>query len=291
MLERFGAFAEKARPFLSDARSSEVAIVLPQTLQLSAYYGFALEGQQKCVRALHYNAHASAEVVGEYQLERLGSRKLILLPSPWALSQPAWDQLLDKVGAGATLLVTGPFDVDEHFHATDRQHSAGLDYERVILSTRENVVRWPSGQGRAIFGGDKCNYLEQARLANGQAFAKRALGKGQILFFSLPLELNDDIELLADVYRFALREAGVAPLCRTSLTDAGVLILPTPLDQATLYLLSSESSQSQTVRFTDSASARPLAVDLPAGRAALLLVTHTGEVVARYDPTAFVTNH
>jgi hypothetical protein len=290
MIERFGAFAQTATPFLSDARPSDVAIVLPQTLQLSAFYGYALEAQHKCVRALHYDARASAETVGEHQLERLGSPKLILLPSPWVLSQPAWERLIDKVRAGATLLVTGPFDADEHFHATDRQRPVGLDYERVILSTRENEVAWPGGRGRAVFSGDKCTYLEQARLPNGQTFARRALGKGQILFFSLPLELNDDVELLASVYRFALGEAGVAPVYRTSITDTGVLIMPTPLDKATLYLLSSESSQRQTVRFTDTASGKAVTVDLPAGRAALLLVTHAGEIAARYDPTELDTD-
>jgi hypothetical protein len=285
MLARLAEFAQKAAPFLSDARPSDVAIVLPQTLQLSAFNGYGLEAQRKCVRALHYNARSRAEIVGEYQLDRLGSPKLILLPSPWVLSQPAWEQLLAKVRAGATLLVTGPFDLDEHFHPTDRHRSAGLDYERGILATRENAVAWPGGRGHAIFSGDKCNYIEQARLAAGRTFARRTLGKGQILFFTLPLELNDDIELLGSVYNFALREASVAPLYRTTLADTGVLVLPTPLDKATLYLLLSESSAKETVRFTDAASGKALAVDLPAGRAALLLVTHAAEIVARYDPT------
>jgi hypothetical protein len=69
----------------------------------------------------------------------------------------------------------------------------------------------------------------------------------------------------------------VTPLYHTTLADTGVLVMPTPREKATLYLLWSESSQSQTVRFTDSASGKPLAVDLPAGRAALVLVARQGE--------------
>jgi hypothetical protein len=286
MLERFGAFADRAAPFLSDARPSDVAMVVPQSLQLSALSNYAIEAQQKCIRALSYHARAVAEVVGEYQLERLGSPKLILLPSPWTLSQPAWERLIENVRGGATLLVTGRFDADEHFHATDRHRAVGLAYEPAILTTRENAVAWPGGHGRAVFGGDKCTYIEQAVLPGGQTFARRPLGKGQILFFSLPLELNDDLALLGAVYRFALAETHVAPLFRTSLDDTGVLICPTPLERATLYVLMSESSSRHEVEFTDVASGKQLSVNLPPGRAALLLVTHQGEIVARYDPTA-----
>ena len=285
MLARFGAFAQKAAPFLSDTRSSDVAMVVPQSLQLSALSNYAIEAQQKCIRALHYNARASAEIFGEHQLERLGSPKLILLPSPWVLSQPAWERLIEKVRAGATLLVTGRFDADEHFHATDRHRAVGLAYEPAVLATRENAVAWPGGYGRAVFGGDKCTYLDQALLPGGQTFARRMLGKGQILFFSLPLELNDDLALLGAVYRFALAEARVAPLFRTALDDTGVLICPTPLEKATLYVLMSESSSHNKVAFTDVASGKAIALDLPSGRAALLLVTRQGDIVARYDPT------
>jgi len=283
-LGRLGGFAQEAEPHLSDARPGDVALVLPQSLQLSVFSDYALEAQQKCMRALYHHARGCAYAVGEYQLELLGQPRLILLPAPWVLSPKAWDALLEKVRAGATLLVTGRFDLDEHFHPTERHRAAGLDYEPRILSTRENPVRWPGGAGRATFSGNKTTFLERAGLPAGATFARRAVGQGQVLFFTLPLELNDDLKLLGDVYRWALHEARVTPVYRTGLEDPGILICPTPLESSTLYVLTSESSQRRDVVFQDVASGKELRVGLDPGRAALLLVTREGRVVARYEP-------
>ena len=91
------------RSIFRNARPNDVAIVLPQSLQLSVFNELALEAQQRCVRALYHQARASAEAVGEYQIGLLGKSRLILLPSPGALRPEAWDALLTKVRAGATL--------------------------------------------------------------------------------------------------------------------------------------------------------------------------------------------
>jgi hypothetical protein len=285
-LTRLGTFARDAEPHLSDARASDVAIVLPQSLQLSVFNDLAVEAQQKCVRALYHHARASAETVGEYQIDLLGSPRLVLLPSPWTLRQETWDALLSRVRAGATLLVTGRFDLDEHFRPTNRHEKAGIAYDPGILPTRENLVRWPGGSGLATFSGSKTTYLEQATLPGGATFARKALGQGRVLFFTLPLELADDPKLLGSVYRWALAEARVAPAYRTALDDPGILICPTALDAATLYVLTSESSVRREVAFRDVASGKDLRVPLDPGRAAILLVTHAGQVVARYDPAS-----
>jgi hypothetical protein len=286
VLGRLGAFARDAEPHLSDARPGEVAIVLPQSLQLSVFNDHALEAQQKCVRALYHHARASAYVVGEYQIELLGSPKLILLPSPWVLSERAWNALVEKARAGATLLVTGRFDLDEHFRPTDRHRAAGLEYAAAILPTRENEVRWPGGAGRATFSGNKTTYLEQATLPGGATFARQSIGQGQVLFFTLPLELNDDLKLLGEVYGWALQQARVTPVYRADIDDPGILICPTDLETATLYVLTSETSVRREVAFRDTTSGTQLRVGLDPGRAALLLVTHAGKIVARYDAAA-----
>lgn len=287
-LTELAGFAEDARPYLGDAVPGDVALVLPQSLQLSVFNHYALEAQQKAVRALYHHARGAAYAVGEYQLDLLGDPKLILLPSPWVLSEPAWEALLARVRAGATLLVTGRFDLDEHFLPTGRHAAVGLDYAGRLLDTREHTLAWPGGTGRVTFSGDKATYLERAVPAGGASFVERPLGAGEILFFPLPLELGDDLELLGAVYRWALDRAGVQPPYATAVDDPGILICPTVLERGTLYVLASESATRRQVAWRDAASGAEVEVSLAPGRAALLLVTRDGEVAARYDPDSVV---
>ena len=277
-----GGFAAQAAPYATGLKLPEVAIVLPQSLQLSVFNSAALEAQQNCVRALYQYARASAYAVGEYQIQGLGNPKLILLPSPWTLSEPAWQAILAKVREGATLLVTGGFDNDEHFHATSRASQLGIDLQPGLLTTRDNRITWPGGEARLSFSGEKTTVLEQALLPQGKTFIEKALDKGRILLVPLPIELNDNLQAVGDIYRYALQEAKVQGAYSTHLNDPGMLICPTQFDHATLYVLTSESSASD-ISFRDARSEKTFSGRLEPGRAALLLVNDQGELVAGYN--------
>jgi hypothetical protein len=127
----------------------------------------------------------------------------------------------------------------------------------------------------------KTTVLNRAILPNGEDWAERPLGKGKILFSALPLELNGNLQAVGDVYSYALKVAGVAPVYSTAVNDPGILICPTLFPQATLYVLSSESNRSE-VSFQDLRSGRTFQGTLPSGRAALLLVGTDGKLLASY---------
>jgi hypothetical protein len=192
MMRDLGQFAKKAAPSASDLLLPQVAIVLPQSLQLSTSNAFALESQQKCVRALYYYARAEAYAVGEYQIELIGNPKLIIVPSSYTLSQKAWQTLLDRAKAGATVLLSGPFDKDAHFHPTARQTEVGLDFDTGPLTARENVLDWPGGQSQLTYSGEKTTYLDRAFMPGGSTWTEGKIGKGKVMFSALPLELNDN---------------------------------------------------------------------------------------------------
>jgi hypothetical protein len=282
IMRDMGQFAGKAAPYATDLVSPQVALVLPQSYQLSIYNSRALEAQQNAVRGLYQYARAEAYAVGEYQIEGLGNPKLILLPSPFGLAPHAWDAIRAKVEAGATLLVTGPFDGDAHFHPTGRAAEIGLPFETVPLDIREDLVRWPGGETRLSFGGDRTTYLDRALLPNGNSWAEKNLGKGKILFLPLPLELNDNLAAIGDFYKYALKLAGVAATYTTTLQDPGILICPTRFPHATLYVVTSESDQRQ-VSFRDQRSGKTFSANLDPGRSALILIGEDGTALASYN--------
>jgi Beta-galactosidase len=282
MMQRLGEFAQHAAPYATDFIKPDIALILPQSFQLSTSNGVALEAQHNAVRALYQYARGEAYAVGEYQIASLGSPKLILLPSAFVLTEEAWQAILSKVKEGAVLLVTGPFDGDAHFHPTGRQDQAGLAYDEAPLTLRNNLFHWPGGQEELTFAGTGTTVLSRAHLPDGQDWVEKSFGKGRILFASLPLELNQNLQAVGDVYRYAMKAANIFPTYTTTVTDAGILICPTRLPNATLYVLTSESNQT-AVSFRDLRSGKEFSGQLENGRAALLLISEEGKLITSYN--------
>lgn len=281
MLRDMGAFAHEAALHATALIQPQVAIVIPQSLQLSTLGSLSIEAQQTSVRALYGYARSQAYMVGEDQIASLGNPKLIIVPSPWIFSQRSWDALIEKVKAGATLLISGPFDAGPHFEPTGRQDEIGIPYHSGLLSIRDNQIKWPNGELHLIYGDEKTNFLERAYLDNGDAFVEKSIGRGRILFLALPLELNENLEAVGDVYKYALQKAGVGTVYSANL-DPGILISPTQFPHATLYVIASESTR-RTIMFHDERSGKDFSGQLAPGRAALLLIGEKGNTLASYN--------
>ncbi|MGA3222496.1 MAG: beta-galactosidase [Acidobacteriaceae bacterium] len=282
MLRGLGEFAQRAAPYATEFIKPDTAIILPQSLQLSVFNALSLEAQQNAVRALYYYARGEAYAVGEYQIASLGSPKLIILPSSIVLEEDAWQAILARVKAGAVLLVTGPFAGDAHFHPTGRQDQVGLAYVDRALTLRSNAIKWPGGEAELTFAGSKTTILSRAQTPGDHDWLEQPLGNGKILFATLPLELNENLQAVGDIYRYAMKVANVSPTYTTNLTDAGMLICPTRLPKSTLYVLASESNQ-KAIAFHDVRSGKDFSGQLENGRAALLLVGDDGNLITTYN--------
>ncbi len=282
MIRGLGEFAQRAAPYATGFIKPDIAIILPQSFQLSVSNALAIEAQQNAVRALYYYARGEAYAVGEYQIASLGAPKLIILPSSFALTEDAWQAITARVKAGAILLVTGPFAGDAHFHPTGRQDEVGLAYADAPLTLRSNAFKWPGGEAELTFAGNKTTVLSRAQMPGDQDWLEKPLGKGKILFVALPLELNQNLQAVGDVYRYAMKVANISPTYTTTSTDAGILICPTRLPKATLYVLTSESNR-KAVDFHDVRSGKDFSGNLENGRAALLLISDDGKLITTYN--------
>ncbi|MBN1396819.1 MAG: beta-galactosidase [Bacteroidetes bacterium] len=284
VLEGISKFAADAQAYAVEARLPETALVLPQSLQLSVFGGMSIEAQQKSVRALYHHARGTAFAVGEYQLSQMPDVKLIIVPSPWIISHKAWDILISKVKNGAVLLISGRIDADEHWIAVpERAKTLNINYESAPLATRETVINWPGGPSLLSYSGDKTTYAERGLLDYNQTFMSIQLEKGRILYSALPLEISDQLNEIGRIYKYAMKSAGVNPVYETSCEDPGILICPTQLPDATLYVLTSESSSVTPFSFIDKKSGKEFSISLEPGRAALLLAGKEGEILASYN--------
>ena len=110
-------------------------------------------------------------------------------------------------------------------------------------------------------------------------------GRGEILWAPEAVETARDEAAAVALYRWALGRARLAPAFTVRGADASILVHAATYRSAVLYTLASEGSSAASVGLKPHGAARDIEVELPAERAALVLVDRaSGRLIARYQP-------
>lgn len=293
LLAQFAEFASIAGPHLSGAKLPEVAIVTSQVTQYSPLENLEIEAQQKSVRAMNYLCGTPAYVLSENQIAKSTAGhfanlpqaelpKLVILPSAHALSDEAWNALLQYVNTGGTLLVTGSVERDAHWRATQRLAALGAPASAESLLLRTARQRIGDKSAELNFTHEKQQAAEYLHFADGETFHTFTYGKGRVFVTSEPVELAEGLQPAADLYSWALSQAGVEKLF-TGETPAGVLVRPLILADSVMYLIVSESADTEKIIARDKLSGGEINLSVAPGRAALVLLSRNdGHVLARF---------
>jgi hypothetical protein len=289
VLGGYAAFADKSPQSFTHIEAPAVTMVTSQALQYSILGGLALDTQKHALRAMAYFDHTPLRMLPENRLAELGAPKLVILPSPQGLTDQAWAQLLDFVGRGGTLLVTGPVDRDEHWQPVQRAAALGVKAEVVPLAVRGAVLTLPGGQSYPL--GFPANVQQSEtwtmRFADGKPIELVRHGSGRILWTADPVEFAEGYTAVAALYRWALDEAGVTPPFREVETlSPAVLAFPTALAEGEIYSFSNESPDAQTVDLEDAMTGAHIHFTLEGQRGAALLLNRQGSVLASYGEAA-----
>ena len=222
----------------------------------------------------------------ENRLAELGQPKLVVLPSAQALTEIAWQQLLDYVSRGGCLLVTGPVERDEHWQRVDRLSPLGAKASLQTIDVRQSELRLPGEAPVDVSFGPTVQKLplDVLRFADGKSVEAITHGQGRILWAADPVEFAENYAPAAALYRYALKTADVpAPFTQLAPLSPGVLAFPTVLDGAVLYSFSNESLDDQPIHLKDAVTGANIDFRLPSQRgAALLLRRPDGRVLAAY---------
>ena len=273
VMRGYAQFARSLSEHLRNPEQPNVAIVSSQAAQFSVIADLQLEAQRNAVRALTYYARLSAYAVAENQLEKLGSPRLAILPSPQALSNKAWDLLLNYVRAGGNLLVTGPVNRDEHWHEVNRATQLKIDALTGPL-TYHNASLTLNGRPISIsFDQAKQSWLESLRFAAGSTLREVTLGKGRVFWAAYPLELAEDSAAASELYKYVAGRLGLSPAfdLLTQLSP-GVLVYATVLQDSVLYIMTSDNAEDAKIDLRDKVTGVRLSLRLQSGHAALALL-------------------
>jgi len=284
VLRDFAGFAKVVGERLKTPQPPSVAVVTSQAAQFSVKAELQLEAQRKAVRALTYYNRLPLYVIAENQIAKLGSPKLVILPSPQAFTETAWRSLLNYVKNGGNLLITGPVDRDEHWHITHRAAELKLEADTEPLVYHSAVLRLNGYDVPLTFDQQKQSLLDSLRFRDGSTIKVIPWGAGQIFWTAYPVELAEGTQATADLYADVSRQIGLKPIYElASPVSPGVLVYPTVLETAVLYVMTSESADSATIDLRDSTTGVRVTLKLEAQHAAMALIGREEKtVVAKY---------
>jgi hypothetical protein len=286
VLNGMAHFAAQHPESFTGMEPPQIVMISSQAL-LYGQWDLAVNMQKKAVRALAYYDHEPLRILPENRIPELGHPKLVILPSALALTQEAWEQLLEYVDAGGHLLVTGPVAYDEHWQKVDRLGALGVKARIVTLDVRRSSIAIPDDQAPVAisYPSDvQTAPTEILRFADGAGVETIAHGNGGILWASDPVELAEGYEAPAKLYAYAMKQAGIAPAFREiEPLSPGVLAFATVLKDAVLYSFSSEQFAPQNIDIEDAITHARLHFSLPAQRGAVVLLDgKSGAVLASY---------
>jgi hypothetical protein len=280
VLRNFAKFAAAASPYLKNPKQPDVAVVTSQAAQFSVIGGLQLEAQQNAVRALGYDLHQPCYVIAESQIDKLGSPKLVILPSAQAFRESTWQALLTYVKNGGNLLVTGPVSRDEHWHLVDRLTPLGVKaYTEPLTAHAAAFDLGASAASSISFDQQKQQLVEFLRFDDGSKERELSVGSGKLFWISYPLELAETPSASVAVYSTILDKLGF----HAAFHPFSTLIYPVEFPDAVLYILESETDRDADFAFHDPISGAELNFHLPAQHAVLALIDkHSKQILAKY---------
>jgi hypothetical protein len=290
ILRNMAKFAAAASPYLVSPKQPAIAVVTSQAAQYSVQADLQIAAQQTAVRALGYDLHQPCYIVTENQIEKLGSPKLVILPSPQALRESTWQALLTYVRNGGNLLVTGPVARDEHWHLVDRLTPLGIKATTEPLAFHAASINNSVGLSAAAtmillsFNQQAQQLLEYLHFDDGPPAQAFPVGRGQLFWASYPIELAETSRASALFYQQVLERANIPPSISSGfLFGDTLLIIPIELRGAVFYVLENESAGDAGISLRDTATGVELKLNLPSQRAALALIDKkTKQIVAKY---------
>jgi hypothetical protein len=206
--------------------------------------------------------------------------------------------LVDRAARGATVVISGVLDADEHWMAIASRYrdlfgltvgtEAVSESESIMIGNGEHLVRY---EGEKIQRIDKAVLKTKGALRVPARVPARVIvqphGAGRFVWSPLPLEAGNSMDALVAFYRFALARANVLPAFTVSPDTASLLVLPSIFEKHALYTLVSETDRDSLVTLLDRGSRTRLSLNVPAGRSTFVLLDRqTGKLIDSTAPAA-----
>ena len=284
----------------------EVYLVLPDESRLGGGSERIVEGMARAANGL-IDARLRFGVINEWDLGRLPkAARMLVLPVPFALSEPAYQKLRDYVSGGGVLYVSGDISFDENRQRTKTNRLKELAGVRFASERYPNILcdsvptTWMRYANGIAYPGRPCMEFEPldakviARAGNRPIAVLHAFGKGKVLFSSDPAEFSPTAPIDL-IYALAANEAGVS-VERAAGATRGIQVFRLPCEDGEAVMVG--NANDKAARVTVTAGGYEYSIFVAANRQAML-VTKGGKLVgleaqgdvSRGGVTLFSANH
>ncbi|TXK84348.1 beta-galactosidase [Paenibacillus sp. N3.4] len=296
----FGHFMAEIRDLFEDRVLEDIVAIFPYSNDFSNRK-LAFDATTNMTRVLSYHMKMPFRAASEYHLDVLEDQpaKLILLPSAHNLDEQAWTKLVGIVErTGATLLVTGPIGLDAYWKQTPRLidelgaaklHNVRRE-ERLLLQGAALPVSYGKRRiaetAKEVRTGSTVPGHSAETISAGDAVVDMPMGNGRLIWSPLPVELNDRLDTVAELYRHAVETAG----CHSGLMwmqggdVAGVYGRKLSFKGGFLYVFVSEFAWDVNVQVKDTDSEATYTFNLEKERSVLFAADTQGKLIAVYRP-------
>lgn len=284
---------EKTAPLMTrrDEDNAGILLVHPSSYYYSVDSQIAKRAVHQSILALHYYDNFQADVILEHlltekTLQQYPETRLIIFPAGMMVSDSAWEVMRRFAQSGGTVLFSGVLNQDEYWRFKDRLAEFNIQSEIQPVAPNENIT---IGKETFTVPFYECvdQVLPETAISkmmlfnhNGNTPQMHSIGKGKFIHCPLPLEIGDNLNAVAALYRFGINKAGIIHphyQVHVELSRPHVLIYPVRYEECTCYTLVNEGPDT-TVRFTDLASAALIEIIMHSGRCAKLWINTDGSL-------------
>lgn len=273
----------------------EILTLHPTNYYFSVDRNLASQGIRSHILALHYHLKMQSDMVLEHlfkadNLSQIGKPKLIILPAAQMLSEATWTLLKQYISMGKTVLISGTVDVDNYWRKATRFCDLGIMAEVKPIFSEERLhigdYSFNASFRKITAYADPAHTINKASYLNGKDNLVRVfnIGKGKLIHCPLPLELSDSIEPLAELYRFAIKEAGITnTICKINEIDTkpNLMVYPIPYENCTVYTIVNEG-EDDSINFTDLASGAEIKMNVKGQRGCKIWIDKKGKLLGAY---------
>ncbi len=287
----FGRFMEQIRDLFREREPEEIAVVFPYTNDFSNRR-LAFDATTKLTRVLAYGLKVPFRAVSAYHLDSLNRKlpKVIILPSAHNMEDGTLDTLTAFAErTGATLLATGPLGIDAYWRPKERLTDL-LGPRKLANVLREEALNVGGEVVPVSFGNRRIAEAFKEVPADGKNGVSTVvdipLGRGRLIWSPLPVELNERIEPLERLYKYALDAAG----CGRELewisggTLPGVYGRKLNFKDGALFVFVSEYAADADIEVKDPKTGKRYSFLLEQERSVLFAVNAEGGLLSVYRP-------